>query len=353
VPLGTSYCIDVMMNIRQLLMAFVAFALTTACQPTVLEASIETVQPNWGFNGEATLVTITGEGLLPGVNARGGVIEGYDRDFKAYLSNGEEYALDGVRWIDQGLMEASVPPGIPVGWYGLSVTTPSGQTVSIADAYEVTDSRADHLQVATEQPSPRVNEIAIVRISLRDPAGGIVPEPLPVSIAAVGTRQNSDTYRFEIDGLPEGFIESDGGVVTGQLGASGEAFIGFTTQVPDDIWITVSGDVPGRGTISSTQLISFRAGEVAELLIDLPTEGFSSRAGDAFDITLRLVDANGNTVSGTYATVALTERCAGGMLQAVETFVDDATVSIAPTKACPDNAIEGFGVVEGIGSWHS
>ena len=125
--------------------------------------------------------------------------------------------------------------------------------------------------------------------------------------------------------------------------------MGFTTQIPDDIWITVSGEIPGRGPISSTQLVSFRAGEVAELLIDLPNDDFSTSAGDPFDITLRLVDENGNTVSGTYATVALTERCSGGTLQTVETFVDDAVVSIAPTKACDDNAIEGFGVVEGIG----
>lgn len=319
------------------------------CEPSIREASLETVHPNWGFNGEATLISIQGDGLLPGINARGGVIEGYDREFKAFLSLDGDYYLDGVRLVGSDLIEASVPPGMPIGWYDLSVTTPSGQTVSIEDAYEVTDSRADHLQVTSEQTSPRVNEIAVVQISLRDPGGSIVTEPLPVTIEALGTRESSETYQFYVDGLPDGFIESNGHVVSGTLGASGEAFVGFTTQVPDDIWITVSGEIPGRGPISSTQLVSFRAGEVAELLIDLPNDGFSSTAGESFDITLRLVDEIGNTVSGIYATVALTERCSGGTLQTVETFVDDATVSIAPTKACGDNAIEGFGVVEGIG----
>ena len=67
------------------------------CQPYVVPPSLDEVSPNWGFNGDETNVEIAGTNLFPGVDAQGGSIKGFEREFVAELIGQQTAALASVR----------------------------------------------------------------------------------------------------------------------------------------------------------------------------------------------------------------------------------------------------------------
>jgi hypothetical protein len=320
-----------------------------ACQPTVVAPFLDGVTPNWGFNGEQTDVRVLGQNLFAGMDASGGGIEGYDRDFVVELIGTEQRMLGSVQQLTSDKLAATVPAGLTPGWYELAVTTPGGLTARLGDAFEVTNTKADSLRLTTERITIGVNEFSIIQMSLRSPDGELVPDPVPVRVMVTGTSGESDGIQFNMDGLVDASELIPGQEVAGWLGPSGEAFIGISSNVPDTVWVTVEATIRDRVVVTATQLINFIAGDVTALVIGLAGEPGPVVAGEEVSLHIRLVDASGSTVSGTTATVALRETCFGGQFQATHTFVDDALITAHPTMACPANGIHAFGVVEGIG----
>lgn len=320
-----------------------------ACQPTVVRPFLDGISPNWGFNGEQTDVQVLGQHLYAGINASGGGIEGYDRDFVVELIGPEQRFLEGVQQLTSGKLSAEVPAGLSPGWYELAVTTPGGLNANLEDAFEVTNTKADSLRLIAERTTIAVNQYSIIQMSLRSPDGDLVAESVPVRIRVAGTAGQADSIVFNLDGLVGGYEVITSQEVTGQLKPSGEAFIGISSSVPDTVWVTIEATIRDRVAVTATQLVNFVAGDVTALVVEVADPMESLVAGEDVNIHVRLVDESGSTVSGTTATVALRETCFGGQFQTTHTFVDDAVISANPTMACPANSIHAFGVVEGIG----
>ena len=108
---------------KPLILLFIT--MLAACQPSVVPPSLDEVVPNWGFNGDDTNVTLNGTNLFPGIEAKGGTIDGFNRDFMAYLHGPTSSPLNSVRLTGPGNLSAVVPRGLPVGWYDLEVRAPS------------------------------------------------------------------------------------------------------------------------------------------------------------------------------------------------------------------------------------
>ncbi|MEC8193869.1 MAG: hypothetical protein VX127_14120 [Myxococcota bacterium] len=323
-------------------------ALLVACQPTVGGPTVDSVSPGWGFNGEPTPILIHGANFFPGIDASGSAIVGYDRDFEVSLLGADGRKLSSVRQESIHTLAATVPSGIAAGWYALEVVSPSGLRSELQDAFEVTNTRADAIRLTVNQANVAVNEMVVLEVSLRSPDGQIVPEDVPIVVTAVTNGDQGLGVEFDRSGIENGIELEEGRELAGRLGASGTGFVGILSREPAEVWVTIEATIRDRVSVSATQLLTFAAGETDALVLEIPDAGVPVVAGDPLQVVARLVDVDGNTVSGTTATVALQETCSGGQFETTHTFVDDASIVVFPTKACVGNSIRAFGVVEGV-----
>jgi hypothetical protein len=106
-------------------------------------AQVMSVEPAFAYQGEATEVTITGEGFALRASrdvSCGGAPLMVDDGFEGTL--GDE-TLEEVVWVDARTLTARVPGTLAVGFHDLVVTTPSGDSVALPDAFEVRGSGGD------------------------------------------------------------------------------------------------------------------------------------------------------------------------------------------------------------------
>lgn len=335
-----------MMRLIQPLIAILGVALG-GCSPSVEGPAVDAVTPNWGFNGETTTISVVGENFFPGIDASGTAVVAYDRDFQIKLVGMESRLLSGVRHESSTALGATVPAGIAAGWYGLEVVTPSGRSAFLDDAFEITNTRADNLRLTVDEANVAVNQMAILEFSLRAPDGQVVQESVPLRVAVSNASGSTSDVDFDLSGIVGGTVTSES-EATGNLRIDGSGFIGLSSERPAQLWVTVEATVRDRVTVSATRLVTFSAGETDRLLLDLIGAEDRHIAGESIDLSVRLVDDTDNTVSGVTATIALQETCSGGQFETTHTFVDDAILQVVPTKACADNQIRAFGVVEGV-----
>lgn len=322
--------------------------LSAGCQPAVAPPTVDSISPNWGFNGETTNIVVVGENFFPGIDADGGEIVAYDRDFSVRLVGPESRLMEAVRQESTVALAAAVPSGMAAGWYGIEVDTPSGHVATLEDAFEVTSTKAASLRVTADRTNVLVNEMAIVEFSLRSPDGELVAESVPIRVVVDSSNQDPHAFGFELSGLVDATEILPGQSVEGLLGPNGEGFIGVQSGTPDNAWVTVQATIRDRVLISATQLLTFTAGETQHLVVEVSEVEGAIVAGEPVEVSMRLVDELGNTVSGKTATVALQETCIGGQYQQTHTFVDDTTILAFPTMSCAANSIRGFGVVEAV-----
>lgn len=314
-----------------------------ACAPSADAPAISDVSPAWGWTGEATNVVIGGQNFFPDlVVTAGGPDEGQvDASFTAVLERGADHtALTGVQTIDYSTLAATVPAGIAPGAYDLRVTTPAGATAMHAGAFIVTTTRADHLDLVVSDAAYEVSELANVDISLLDPSGGQVAQPLVVEVRAASDI-DAVGVRFEGAGLTEMTPTEDGQGVVGGLAADGTARLLVTSDLPDDVTLSVTPVVDGGADASvirsDSLLLSFDAGDLADVRLTLPNDPFVTTAGAAWDLDLTLLDKHGNVLADTASRVLLTEDC-GDWKETVD-VKGTATVSVATTSSCPANRI--------------
>lgn len=323
-------------------------AFSIGCQPTVVGPKVDAVLPDWGFNGEPTQVEVFGDHFFAGIDATGSDLEAFDRDFVLDLesSSGGVHRIGAVRQDSNEALAGTVPSGLEPGWYDLSVTTPGGQNARLEDAFEVTDTRADSLRLTADRTNLRVNDMAIIEITLRSPDGAVVDESVPIRVTAATGEGEPAPVSFDLSGLTGGEEAVPGFEAEGRLSPGGGGYIGVSSSTPAHVWVNVEAIIRDDSTLGASQLVSFTAGNTHSLLIERVGSEGPVVAGEPVDVSLRLVDEGGHTVSGVTASVALQETCIGGLYQSTHTFVDDTVIEARPTMACPMNSIRAFGVVE-------
>ena len=116
----------------------------SACGPELPDVALRSIEPAWGYNGEETLVRISGENFYPRVKARGGETLEFGHDFEARLAGPQSVDLVGLELISYEEMEARVPEGLEPGDYDLVLVGPAGQAANLVGAFMATSTRADN-----------------------------------------------------------------------------------------------------------------------------------------------------------------------------------------------------------------
>ena len=111
-----------------------------ACGPELPDPVVTGVAPDRGWNGEATIVQITGANFYPQVQvAAGGGNSDLDATYSAWLSDplsqDNEHKLNTVSVLDYGQLEGVVAEGLPSGVYDLRVVGPTGRMGLLEDAF--------------------------------------------------------------------------------------------------------------------------------------------------------------------------------------------------------------------------
>jgi hypothetical protein len=329
--------------------------LLAACSPHLPDPVVIGADPDWAYNGERTDVIVEGENFFPSLElASGSGSDHLDRQFEVRLLGVTgTYDLDGVELASYRSLEAVVPEGLPTGLYDLRVIAPSGAWATLADAFTVTDSRADHLAFDLEDVVFDVNTPFIVAFDLRDPEERTVFQAMQVVLTVTAP---SGLHELVID--TSGFDDAlratvEGGVtVLGFLDDGGRGWVSLTATIPEILSLeieAVESDTTVRGDAMD---IAVAAGELTGVEISLPYTGFMATAGDPFPINLRLVDVWGNLLEEAYGHLTLTEAC-GGLFQE-ETFYGSMVVEVAVQSAtcddceCEENTILAMGTTSGV-----
>ncbi|MCK6506376.1 Ig-like domain-containing protein [Myxococcota bacterium] len=334
-------------------LALALAAVVGGCTPALPDPQVLGVRPGWGFNGEDTQVEIEGQAFYPRVQASAGDRVELDHAFQIVLEADPEVELSDVALVDYRHLLGTVPAGLDVGTYDLRVVSPTGAVGRLADAFEVRDTRADHLQVtpADGQIDWQVMEYAALTVELVDPDGVRVAEDLEIQVVVEGAVDGSITFQ---DGtlLDQAPLDEGTGIV-GRLGPDGAATIALTSDLAAEALLLGIDPVdPTAGIAGVVQVLSFTPGAVAGIRVDLPSTVFSTTAGDSFDVDLTIVDQAGNTVDGADALVVLQELCpGGGLLRSVsfagQQLAQEVTVTAATQDGCLENAIVATGVAAG------
>ncbi|MEN9787668.1 MAG: hypothetical protein RLZZ299_2932 [Pseudomonadota bacterium] len=318
-----------------------------ACAPEPERVAVRGVAPDVGWYGEETPVRIDGDGFLPVVRVGDGVR--LDSAFGAWLVRDgvDDVPLTGVSHESYDVLVARVPAGLALGPWGVRVTTPGGGVATLEDAFRVTDTRADHLALVSETAAYTVGEPGRLVIRVLDPNGVRVPSPLEIAVRAASATGASGV-RFLPGGL-DGVTALPGGVgVQGRLDADGEGVLLVASDVPDDVTFAVEAVDAAAGVTGDSALLSWQAGGVARIDVELPFAGFEAVAGTSFPADLVLRDASGNVLEDEVVDVLLYERC-GDLREAVEVR-GRTRVEVSLTAACSANAL---GVFAQGGEWSS
>jgi hypothetical protein len=327
--------------------------LALGCAAELPTPSIESVEPNRGYNGEKTAIIIHGESFLPRVeiDTRGGG-ERLDRQFDLRLTrDGVEAPVDFVGLKSFGEIEAWVPEGLAPGLYGLDLTSPNGHEVSLPRAFTVTDTRADHLSFRLDTVAYTVWDEIPVSFDLLDPEGQPVYEAMDI-VFNVSSATGGAGLQVDASLLEDADVEviDDGYSVTGRLNAIGHGFLRLTPSVEDNLLLEVSAADPSSVVRPDHQIVAVSSDSLYGVVVTLPERDFETLAGESFEISLELVDQWGNRLHEAGATLVLNERC--GRNIATRTFVGSWSGPIAMqiasgTENCPENGIDITGTTSG------
>ena len=326
-------------------------ALGVACTPELPAHEVDSVSPLWGYNGEVTAISVSGQDFFPSVAVDGTEENGgrVDAQYEVSLVGVDaSVALTGVSLIDYTRIDALVPAGIMPGLYDLEVRSPRGAEVRLEQAFTVTNTRADSLLIELEGVVHAVNDSVAIEFSLRDPDGLLVEQDLEVQLEVMSDAQASGVV-IEDWGLQDATELADRVGVRGNLGPDGRSVVVLTSTMPDELTLSLGPVDPNSIVRNDEAVLVFEAGDADQVEILLPTEGFTATAGEGFDAVIRIVDEFGNLVADQSSRVSLFEEC-GGFLKEV-TVVGSLSTRIEVTKAtgmhCPQNRVVAMSTLEG------
>jgi hypothetical protein len=321
--------------------------LLVGCGPTPEAPQLSSVAPDWGWTGESTDITVVGDHLFPTVYVGDQREEvQFDSSFQLFLSTNPPTPLDAVQYVDTHTLSAEVPPGIEPGTYGIQMVSPSGQASTLADAFRVADTRADHLAFSVETVGYDVTELAMIGLQLADPDGRIVPMAMHVEVRAESA-QDASGVEFG-DGLLDNQQPlSDGVGVSGNLHADGTATLLLRSTLAQDLTLTLTAlDEPQ--ITSDTTLLSFAPGVPDHIELTLPTDEFAMTAGDSVNVGIEVVDAAGNVIDASGLRVLVYEDC-GQLRQSID-LLQAGPYPITLSTACAGDRLHaiGLGVDEAV-----
>ena len=322
-------------------------AVSSGCGLSLPTPVPESVDPEWGYNGEDTRIDIYGKNFYPQVEVSA-ASEGesdVDRSFIVRLrgpTDGDasvEYTLPGVTLLDYRHMHATVRAGLEPGPYDVLVYSPTGTVGELTDAFTVTDTRVDHIAVDVDSVVFEVYETAWLDITLADPAGQRVLQPLDVAITAVGdTAAVAATY--DTSALSSWSYNGDELHIS--LDDQGFARVGVTVDVPDLVEITVTPQ-DSRSVVDHADVrLLWEPGVDLALEIGLPDDSgqMSVEAGEPFPVELTLVDQWGNIVEDSPTDVWLMDFCQTWYVELAvsgKTTVDARLLAATGTLSCPED----------------
>lgn len=329
------------------LLALFMLAGLTGCGPEVPPLVVDRMTPDWGYNGEVSEVVIEGANFYPQVepSAFGGA--DVFREFRGWLQTEPDPTEIDLLFIGYSQLKAQVPSGIAVGRYDLVVESPAGHRDTLADAFQVTDTRADHLVATSESNAFVVGYPVILSVEVQDPEGYVVPVDLDLLVTVDGgdNDANGIAWQDTLDGQ-----KPYGKGIQGTL-RNGQGIITLTSMLPDDLWITIAPADKDSVVDPFTAFITFRAGQVQGVEIDILDAGTSFDAGETVSARLSLVDSEGNAVTGVAASVLLYEQCPTGQMQQTVNLTGEIIVDLALTGAtggvCAENRVLASTIVEG------
>lgn len=285
------------------------------------------VDPGWAFNQEETLITVTGDNLLPAldidVDPQGG--SATSTAWRAWLEpsdvpladgatlDGFDFSLQQVSLSAPGVLEARVPSGFLAGGYTLWVETPYGGRAEDGPPFAVVDTRAEALTWAVGDVSWDVYEVAEVELRLTDPSGALLAQDREVVIEIRGDGGGDLEPTWEEGALEEQRSWRPAGLpsagLRGRLGDDGVARVRFSVREPGPVTLAVrpaNADDPIAGDEAR---LEFLPSAVAAVRIELPSSPFATRAGETFPIQVSLVDKQGEVVEDASQILLLSDTC--------------------------------------------
>lgn len=325
--------------------AWLAGALLLAgCGVHMPDPRVSSVEPDRGWTGEDTVVTIRGMGFYPQIELNAGRSGSVDLDegFGAWLEDrgsGERFNLGGVSALDPETLQGIVVAGVPPGTYDLRVQGPTGRTGALRDAFTVSITRADRVVVDAASLIWEVHEVIPVDLYLIDPHGERVLTDAEVKLTVTGEDDLPAPVTFRSSSLDAARSEAD--ALIGSLGGDGFATVRLSVAQPGTWTVTATPTNDRSGVDASSIKLLVEPGSQLALDVRLPGPDFVAEAGEAFPVELELRDQHGNPVPDKAATVVLRDVC--------NTWIDVVLISGVTTvpvrlerathDGCPHNAI--------------
>lgn len=313
------------------------FAALLACSVRLPDPQLEDVEPDRGWNGEETVVTVTGSSFFPQVEIdanRNGSAD-LDRGYRAWLvGEGQvQHQLTAVAVETYGQLRGVVRPGLAAGLYDLVIEGPTGRSARLDDAFTVSDTRADHLALDAGVVVATVNGQVTVQIELLDPDDQPVLADLEVILEATG--ENGAITGFFGSGLEGAETLEQGVGVRGFLGSDGRALVPLTIGTPDTVTITAEPADPSTAIQGAEFRQLWQPGDELVVVFDLPQPELVVDAGESFQVGVRLVDQFGNDVTGVSEDVLVQTSCGDFIRNWTLTGQD--TFTVTPTRATDFN----------------
>jgi hypothetical protein len=333
-------------NLGKRIVLVAVAALTLGCAPDQPAPELAEVVPAWGYNGVTTDIRVLGRNFLPRVEAKGKDEVGLDRQFELQLSGPETASLTAVAMLSYDELVARVPMGLSTGDYTLSVIGPGGASDSLEAAFEVTDTPADHFRVSSAPGSHPLHSPVLINFQLLDRDGQAVALDLPVKVS-VHNPTEAPEFTFSSTTLSDWEEIDDAGGLQGRLSPTGQGQVGITAEEPGELILEVDTAIEGSLVEGERESLSFVAGAVSRLSVELPFTGYVPTVGEPFGVTVQLQDEEGLTTQDVTGQLRLTEVCGRPGERFTETvaIVDSASIGdVVLTRAtthpdCPKNAL--------------
>ncbi|MCB9746411.1 MAG: Ig-like domain-containing protein [Alphaproteobacteria bacterium] len=278
-----------------------------------------------------------------------------DAQYSAWLTLGEaERALGATQLSDYGTLTATVPEGLTPGLYHLRVQAPWGASSELRNAFTVTDTRADHLQIELDTRVAEVDEDVQVGLRVLDPDGQVVPVDLPLLFSVSSEEGASGVHFSDVQGLGDWSELPRGHGLRGTIN-DGIGWVTLSSLTPDDLQLDVVVDDADSTIDPDSELLLFVPGALDRVEIELESDDFEATAGEDFRAVLTLRDDVGNVLTDRDATVYLREACGGlatddGVVEIRNGYgVVQARVTTATSASgdCPINGLEAYGEASG------
>lgn len=288
------------MRAQNLALCLAASVVAVGCVSSPTAPQPERVDPPRGFGGDAQPVDIFGSAFYPLIiaDASGPAGDVVDSEFTVELidpTDGSVASVSRASLVGRGSghLTTIIPAGVEVGAYDLRLTGPDGAVGTLPDAYQVTNSPVEKLQVAVPSPGEWfVGEPAQIALQLvgRDDLNELASLP----IEAVLQRVEGGAIRGNMDSNLVDAVQLDLGPdrigVAGTTRADGSGLLDI--DMPDEGVYTLSVRIPDPdvGLDPVVRRLTWLSGDVYDVEVGLPQVDFQTLAGSAFPVDLTLRD---------------------------------------------------------------